>query len=425
MVQRLALIKTTSFQVLERYGRQSLIIIACLLAAKIIGLFAQARAAVYLGPANYGVSGVVYGLAPFIVLLTNLRMDIVLVREFDDYRTSGKLGEIISSIFSFRLFAFLLVAALTAFGLFLANEPALLLCWLMAILFFASQVLKPYWLLQAARKLHVHYLGMLIQTTVTAGCIFIFFRPGQFLGSDLIAYSIGGGTALLITWYLCQKGMPPIRFGKDDFEEVKAITFNARWIIVTALFSVSYTSIELPLLLTLASAEETGTYRTAVNLSENLYSFLAFTNFLLYPHLIEWQRKGRAHLWNMQKRIAIIYGSGGLLIFLAVAFAAPFIYSWLFSGVYYEAVDQLKILVLAKVFMLLAGIYSWGLMARRADKLLLIVLAPLSLSAILASFLLVPTYGATASAGIALSFAFLFFICTLTLEFSCRNQPDQ
>jgi O-antigen/teichoic acid export membrane protein len=408
-------ISSILLKALKKYGKQGLIIILCLMAAKVIGLFAQARAAVYLGAESYGISGIFYGLAPFIVLLTNLRTDIVLVREYDHYKRQNLLKQITSSIFSFRLIAFILIAATTI--PFIVKNEAYLLCWLMALPFYANQALKPYWLLQAQKKLHVHYLGMLVQTAVTAACIFIFFIPGQSLGSDLIAYSIGGSASLLLTWKLANRGMPHIRIDQKVIEDSKEITFATRWILLTALFSVSYTSLELPLLVALSSPAEAGVYRTAVNLSENLYTFLAFANLLLYPHLIEWHQKGRAHLLKMQSRILLIFGAFGLTLVFIIGALAPIIYQWLYSGAYDDAISHFQKLVLAKVFMLLAGIYSWGLMARKSDKVLLIILAPLSVLSIAASFAFIPTFGSTASANIALAFSASFFLLTLSANY--------
>jgi len=393
-----------------QYFRQGALIILCLLAAKILGLLAQARAAVYLGPESYGISGIFYGLAPIIVLLTNLRTDIVLVREYPNYTKAKILPRILSSIFSFRLLILILISVL-AIPL-IAHSPLLLACGLSTLPFYASQALKPYWLLQAKKNLHVHYIGMLVQTCITAACIFIFFREGQQTGSDLIAYSIGGSIALLTTWQLANKGMPSVCINKTTLVDVKEITIATKWILLTACFSVGYTAMELPLLALLSSNENAGIYRTAVTLSENLYTFLAFSNALLYPHLVQWKNISDAHLVKMQHRTLLIFGSIGMLIFTTIAILAPSLYHLLYQGDYNDAITPFRILVLSKMCMLLTGIYSWGLMAQKRDKTLLFILAPLSLLSIASSFYFIPKYGIIASAYISLGFSASFFALT-------------
>jgi O-antigen/teichoic acid export membrane protein len=401
------------FPTLDRFGplfQQSAWILVCLLFAKLIGVFAQARAALYLGAEHYGISGIFYGLAPLILLFTNMRTDIVLVREYPEREKSGSIRKLISYVFSFRLL--LLVLILLIAGTFFVQQRSYLWCWVLAAPFYASQALRPYWLIQARRQLHLHYFGMLVQTVVTAACIFFFFRPGQFMGSDLIAYGTGGLAAMLITWKCIHRGIPEIQANREMAQEMSNLVLGARWVLLTALLSMIYTSLEMPLISLLRSEDDAGTYRTAVSLSESIYTFMTFLNAILYPYLVLWNRRGPGVLWRMQLRILGLFMIlGGMAAGLTYAFA-PFIYDILYEGAYREAIHSFRLLVIAKVFMLLAGIFSWGFMARKQDKALLAILAPLSIGALVTACFTIPSHGITASASVALTFSFLFFTLT-------------
>lgn len=405
---------------LGSYFRQSAIIILSLLAAKILGVFAQARAALYLGPENYGISGIFIGLVPFVILLSNLRTDVILVREYPDREAKGSLQKLIAHVFSFRGGILIIVTLLVAALLY--NYPSYLLCWLLAVPFYASQALRPYWLVQAQRKLHIHYSGMLVQTVCTAACVFAFFRPSQFLGADLLAYSVGGLVALVITWRWVNGGFPKFAYSLDMFHDARELVQAARWILITACFSLIYTSFEMPLIVLLKSESDAGTYRTAVSLSQNLYTFLTFLNALLYPHLVQWHRNGACFLWRKQLRILALFSALGVLVFVVFSAGAPLIYDILYRGSYLDAIPSFRLLVAAKVFMLLAGIFSWGLMAMKRDKVLLLILVPLSSAALAAAWLTIPKFGIVASAFVACAFSFLFFGLTLAASWHAVSE---
>ena len=383
--------------------RQSAWILICLFLAKLIGVFAQARAALYLGPENYGISGVFYGLVPLVLLFTNMRTDIVLVREYSEREEAGSVQSLISQVFSFRIVLLALILLLG--GSLLVPHQSYFWCWIMAAPFFASQALRPYWLIQARRKLHLHYFGMFAQTMVTAACIFLFFRPGQFLGSDLIAYGSGGLVALLVTWWGINRRIPEVRIDRETVNEMAALVMGTRWVLLTALLSMIYTSLEMPIIALLLSNEDTGNYRTAVTLSESIYTFMAFLNAILYPYLVVWSHRGPRYLLRRQLRILVLFTIMGAIIIGLTFWAAPLIYEVLYQGEYREAIQSFRLLVIAKVFMLLAGIFSWGIMARKADKTLLAILAPLSATSLISASLAIPEYGIIASAYVTLGFS--------------------
>lgn len=263
---------------------------------------------------------------------------------------------------------------------------------------------------------------MLVQTVVTAACIFLFFRPGQFLGSDLIAYGAGGLVAMLVTWKYIHGKIPEIVFSKQMAKEMSDLVLGTRWVLLTALLSMIYTSLEMPLISLWRSASDAGTYRTAVTLSESIYTFMTFLNAILYPYLVVWNRRGPRVLWRMQRRVLIFFMMlGGVVIALTFIFAS-FLYEILYHGAYQDAIQPFRLLVVAKVFLLLAGIYSWGFMARKQDKTLLAILAPLSVGALVTASLTIPRFGIGASASVAMTFSFLFFILTfLTSGFQLRR----
>lgn len=404
-----------------RMMNQSAVIMMCLVGGKVVGIFAHARAAVLLGPENYGISGVVLGLLPVVILLTNLSMDTVLVREYSSYQSAGRLERVVRHILGFRFFATLAIAAV---GVpFLLSRPPYLVCWLLAVPFFLSQSARPYWLLQAEGKLYLHYAGMLVQTLVSAFVILVFFRPGQALGSDLVAYGLGGLAAFAFAWFRIRRTIPLPALGSDTLATVSQTALCAKWIFITGIFSGLYTAAEMPLLAHFRSASEAGTYRVATSLAQNVYTLIAFSNALLYPLLVRWQESGPRFLFRQQLKVLALYAGGAVAVVGFFVLLAPWVFRFLYADEYDAAIGPFCLLILAKAFMLMAGIFSWGMMAARRDRTLLAIIAPISLLAIAAAFLLVPKFGAVASALIAVGHAAAFFILSFAVTWvSSRKQ---
>lgn len=391
-----------------KYLNQILIIFGCLILAKVIGVFAQARAALYLGPENYGLSGVFVSLLPFIILVTNLRMDIVLVRKFPELGSVESENALAGGVFLFRagLFAMIFLIGCLA----LNENENLLLCWILATPLFLFSSLRPYWLLQARKRLHFHYLGMLGQTCITALIIFLFFKPNQALGSDLLVYGFGAIGAFVISCIGAGIIWPFSRLAISSIWKASQIALETRWVFIIGLFTIGYTSLEMPLIVCLRSSEEAAPYRTALMLSENFYTFLVIINSMLYPHFVDWVKGGFDNLFRMQGRILTVAILSLVPVLLILILAATWIYALLFQGVYDSGILPFKILVCAKIFLFLAGVYSWGLMAMGKDRTLFWVLGPLSLLSLVANIYLIPRFGIVSAASVSLVFSASYFV---------------
>ena len=391
---------------------------------KIIALCAQGKAAQYLGPQNYGISGIFLSILPLVVLLSNMQMDPLLVRNYISEKSAHKQHKLIEHIFNLRL----LLLSISAFCALLALyfiEPRYSLCLALIIPFYYSQSLKPAWLLQATHRLHIHYTAMLIQTVTTVACIFIFFRPNQALGSDLICYSIGGSVAFLYSWKKAHHQPPTINISKACTSGSLALIKTAKPLLGIATCTIFFNSLQIPLVASLASTTEAGFYRTATLLSENIYTTLFTINALLLPHMIRWRNSNEINFSaNYNKTIRYVTLTAFICVF-AGYLLAPILYKFIYSDAYTEAIPEFRLLLIAKIMLFLAGTLTQAFIATNKESELFKILAPITAIGLLISYCATQACGTMGTASAELTYATILLIACNILWRRTRSEIDQ
>lgn len=384
--------------------RQGAFIALAIATTKVIALIAQGKAAQHLGPEFYGISGIFLSLLPLITLMSNMQIDPLIVRTYVNAQSKNTQNDLIEHVFSLRMLVSLsLMVLLFAASALIGHKYAL--CFLLAAPFYFSQTLKPGWLLQAAHKLHIHYIGMLIQTATTAACIFVFFEPGQALGSDLICYSIGGGLAFLFTWNRAHGAAPKIKIKRVFSNESIDLIRSAKPLIGIATCSILFNSAQIPLVASLASTTEAGFYRTAALLSDNIYTTLFTVNALLLPHMVKWYQAGKKNFLRRCDTVIQYSLLLSLLCGLACYALTPLIYRLIYSEAYAAAIPEFKLLLIAKLILFTTGTHMHAFIGASRERELFKSLAIATAVGLLLSYASTQIYSTIGTATAELTYA--------------------
>ncbi len=116
-----------------------------------------------------------------------------------------------------------------------------------------------------------------------------------------------------------------------------------------------------------------GYYRTAGTLVNGVHAFVAIVPVLLYPRMIEWAAQGARVLWQHQCRVIVVTSWCFLPLAVTVFALSPTLYRLIYGAEFLPAAYPFAVLVVAKMLMMLGGIYACGIAAQGHDRWLLLI----------------------------------------------------
>jgi O-antigen/teichoic acid export membrane protein len=372
-----------------------------------LALGAAAAGAVWaarcLGPEKMGISGMVLSTATQLAILIDLNQNTALVRRFKECRDDEARKELVAAVFTFRLVFCTAALTVIAAVLLVFRVPN---NWRLGIAagFFLVIVScnQAVWLLQAQGRLPENYRAVAIPAVFSALLYFVLFRPGIAAGSDVVVQAGCQAFSFLLAWWyaLASLKLNPLNFRslRSYWPLLRADTC----IVATGLIAGGTAYIQAPMLLFLHSAEELGLYRTAIKLVVVAQSFLVMVSMILYPCFIEWNKEGRRHLWERQKRIALatLVAMGPLTL---VVFAlAPTFYRLAYGEAFARAAIPFAVLMTAQFVLVLSGIFSFGLWAQHRDRSLLVLTSVAGVASVTLNVAVIPATGIMGAAAVSL-----------------------
>lgn len=387
----------------SRFFRQGAQMVFWRILALGFGAAGSIWAARCLGPENMGISGMIMATTGQAVLLIELNQNALLVRNYAHITSEGERSDLISSVFTFRLFlcsAMILVAIPI---LLIADVPAIWHIGIIAsipLLFFSCNM--PVWVLQAQQNMPANYKAIAIPSVISAILYFTLFLPGIGPGSDVIVQSLAQACAFVLGWYFALKGRHLRLVQWRTLARVWPLLKEGRWLMLTGLVFYVYTNFDAPLLGYLRPLNELGQYRSATKLVAVSQSFLFMIPLLLYPRLIEWNKIGADFLWRKQRQILIgavcIIAPLSVVVFLL----SPMLYRLTYGPAFQIAATPFAILLTSKLLGVIRDIFCWGLWAQKEDKKVTGLVAVSAAISLLLNFILIPRQGMLAAAWINL-----------------------
>jgi O-antigen/teichoic acid export membrane protein len=403
-----------------------------MIATRGLGLAIAAAGSIWasrcLGPHKLGISGMILAILAPMGLLVDLNQDVSLVRRYKACADDDARRELLRETFIFRWALCLGWMLLAATGLAIFGIPdeewRLGICAAFPLLLVTIN--QGAWVLQAQENMPARYRALLVQSLVGAGCYLAFFRPGQnSAGSDIVVMAAAVGCEFTLGWWYARRplgsgaGFSLAHLARQWDRLLRGLRsaargyWDGRWLAITGIVSYLYIYLQTPLVGMLLGTDHVGQYRTATTLLNGFQAFAAMIPALLYPRMIEWNRKGPDHLWQQQWRfLRVAFGfflPGAIFAFLL----APFAYQVLYGPAFSAAAYPFAMLVVSRMLMVLNGIFGWGLWAQHRDRLFLALTLFTAVISLGLNFVLIPRLGIFGAATVCVISETLMLISTM------------
>jgi O-antigen/teichoic acid export membrane protein len=152
-------------------------------------------------------------------------------------------------------------------------------------------------------------------------------------------------------------------------------------------------TLEVPLIAALASVEDLGVYRTAMQFINVINPFLPLFFHHLYPQLVELERDNPLAVLGAQFRALGRVAAFGVPLTAAAFVLAPWVYPLVFGEKFAAAAYPFATLFAAKVLSVGVNVFMWGALARKLDRAAVLLTLSVSVVSILLNVMLIPVLG--------------------------------
>jgi O-antigen/teichoic acid export membrane protein len=322
-----------------------------------------------LGPYNLGVSALVMATVAQVNLAFNGGFDTIAVRKITTDR--GSAGEVTATVVAFRLAA--AVAAALIWTVLVLTIPGLphRSAWLVGALLVLLSSLGIGFLFTGLERLPVQTAIGTGGALLTAATYFLYFRPGMYLGADLV---VGAGVAVVTTafsWMACRRllGHWPLR--RVRLQQVRALLGEGWRYWIAAIVGYLYSSFQIPLVAYTLGAHDAGLFRTAVTMAAAVELLFSSINSLLVPRLIAWKEMGLDVLRRKQTILLGVSLAVGIPPVALLVLAAPAIFRTMLGAEFTGAVLIFQVLVVGRLIVFCTQMYPFTLVALGLDTSLL------------------------------------------------------
>jgi O-antigen/teichoic acid export membrane protein len=346
-----------------------------------------------LGKEGLGFLSVVFTLVLMGVLLSELGLNPVILRDFADPKRVRALP--LRAILTFRFAAALFVAALVAALMMLAGVPSLLIPGTSALIIMRSTagVLENY---LKARLLHRIYLGVtFLRAVLQIAVVYVLLHNGSGLGTVLLGLAI---VDLLTTLVFGAFSVHELRSAAANLfshqTDLRSLFAQSLPFMLIGLLTFINERADILLLAAMRGAEEVGLYSAAdrflivVNLID---SALLATTLPTLTTLLRTKRYG-----SVMKQLFVIVGGISLVGTAVLFFAAPVLIGVTFR--FTESVRLLQVLALAIPAILANRLLRSVLYSLKRERAISVLLALTSVGGVVMNILFIPLYGAMAAA---------------------------
>lgn len=354
-----------------------------------------------LGPEKLGISGMTTAYAAQASLLVQFGLTPQLVRDYNfDLNDSEGNERLVSEALSYRICCAIgLSIAWVVIACCVGLPAEWRLATAMGIVTLIAGAATCDWLLQAQENQVAQQRMAAIGAGTSALLSFSLLRPGAPAGSDLAIVAFVTTLVGFLMWRAATLGRHRPSISLQAARRGMNRLWRGRWLFLSAVLIYCYTRFELPLLGWFRSVGELGRYRSAQQIVGAVQPLLALVPALLYPRMIVWSKRGPDNLWEKQLSLA------KMLTLIAIpgiigAFAIiPLVYPRIFGPQFRDAAWPCCLLVSSKFFVLLNGIFGWGLWALGRDRTMLVIMSITAGISLLMNLLLIPKFGMLAASG--------------------------
>ncbi len=391
----------------------------------------------WLGAAELGIYAIVMAWSAFLVPLTSMGLNNIVVRQMVKHNESQQAMTLLYSAISIRL----------GLGLLGGSLMLLLFYGLYPQLFtgYTALAIPVLFLLQAffgflLFEFYLNYQGTFRSPAYAKAAISLFSFCLKLL---LLYLGFGIASLLLLTgiefllvalaqYLLYRRKQQPFNATAErwpgyhprwfNLSQVKALLKRSSWLWLSGIVSVIYLKIDIVMIGAIAGTEQAGIYAAASRLSELWYVFPATLAARYYPDMLKSYQIGLTPYYVKLRRFALWFFSAALTIAVLMTLSASWLISLLFGDDFSAAVEVLRIHIWAGCFIFVRYLISQHLVITEQEPLSLLSHGVGALLNVGLNLWLIPKMGIVGAAWATLiSYAYASFFF-LFLSASTRSQ---
>lgn len=405
-----------------------------MLGDKLVKLAAGAVLTVFvarmLGASELGVYSIVMAWSAFLVPMTSLGLNNVVVRQMVKHENGVDAMTMLYSAISMRLLLGLLGGSLMLLAFYLLypamfdGNTAIAIPVLFLLQAFFGFLLFEFYLNYQGTFRSVAYVKSAISVCSFAAKLALLYS-GFGIASLLLLTGIEFFVVGMAQYLLYRRKHQPYKAGEArwpayhprwfNLNQAKQLLKRSSWLWVSGIVSVIYLKIDIVMIGSIAGTEQAGIYAAASRLSELWYVFPATLAARYYPDMIRAHQQGWTPYYLKLRRFALLFFAMAFAIAVVMSLLSPWIVSLLFGDAFAGAVEVLRIHIWAGCFIFVRYLISQHLLITEQEPLSLLshtVGAALNVGL---NLWLIPTMGIVGAAWATLisyayaSFFFLFF----------------
>jgi O-antigen/teichoic acid export membrane protein len=350
----------------SKFARDASLLMILNLVSRVFGFIGSTYAARCLGPVNLGTSALIQATAQQTSLAYEGGFGVVGVRKVASNKANSRA--VIEAINSFQLLMALIATALWLFVVYLVVPEYQRFAWTLGasgLIFFATNIT---YVFQGLEKLPTQTAIATICSLLSAGSFLVFFKPGMFLGADLIVISIVGLIGTVLAWGAYFRIFGSLPIARLNWQLVFELLRESWRYWISSILICSFDLLQIPIIMYFLGAHDAGVYRAAIMLVMVPELLFGSINALLLAKLVAWRTQGLRVMWQKQSKLVLLYVLLGGSVVGILVLLMPLATKFLLGTAYQDSVGVFNILALSRLGIFLGQIYVYGVIAAGLDK---------------------------------------------------------
>lgn len=386
-----------------------------------------------LGAAELGIFSVVMAWSAFLVPLSSMGLNNIVVRRMAQQESSHDAMTLLYSAVSVRLglglvcSSAMLVAFYLLYPAMFSGNTAIAIPVLFLLQSFFGLLLFEFYLNYQGTFRTVAYVKSAISLLSFAAKLALLYA-GFGIASLLLLTGIEFLLVGLAQYSIYRLKQQPFKDSDArwpgyhprwfNLQQTKQLFKRSAWLWLSGIVSVIYLKIDIVMLGTMAGNEQAGIYAAASRLSELWYVFPATLAMRYYPDMLKAFEQGWDSYFLRLRRFAMMFFGAAFSIALIMSLLAPWLVQLLFGDQFSSAVDVLRIHIWAGCFIFVRYLISQHLVITEQEPLSLLSHGIGAILNVGLNLWLIPTMGIVGAAWATLisyayaSFFFLFLSAT-------------
>lgn len=350
----------------SKFARDAALLMILNIASRVFGFFGSTYAARCLGPVNLGTSALIQVTAQQVTLAYGGGFSTVGVRKVAADKANSQA--VIETINGFQIRFALIATVLWLVAVFWMVPTYQQFAWVLGatgLIFFATNIT---FVFQGLEKLPTQTAIATIGSLLSAVAYLVFFKPGMFLGADLIVISIVGLVGTVLAWSAYYRIFGSLPIGRFQWRFLINLLRESWRYWISMIFIAGFDLLQIPIIMGFLGAHDAGIYRAAttlVNVPELLFGSI---NALLLPRLVMWKKQGLQFMWQKQSKLVLLYTLVGGSVVGILILVMPLATKYLLGSAYQDSVQVFNVLAVSRLGVFIGQIYVFGLITAGLDR---------------------------------------------------------